>query len=92
MTSDVDPVLPSLDVIRAELDLRLAEQERRGTAFDGRATLVVGSGAALIGLVPDDPMLLQLLAQLVAAAAIAAGVWALMPSSIRPSRSTFRRV
>jgi hypothetical protein len=79
MPSVADPELPSLDVIRAELDLRLAEQERRGAAFDGRATLVVGSGGALIGLVPDDPTLLQLLAQLVSAAAIAAGVWALMP-------------
>jgi len=73
------PVMPSLDVIRAELDIRLGEQERRGSAFDSRAGLVLGFGGVLIGLSPDHPELLQLLGQGMAAVAAAVAGWSLWP-------------
>ncbi len=71
--------LPSLDVVRTELDALLAEQERRGTAFDGRASLILGFGGILIGLSPEDPGLPLLLAQVVAAIAAGLAGWSLWP-------------
>lgn len=70
---------PSLDVIRAELDLRLAEQERRGTAFDTRAGLILAFGGVLIGLSAQHPSALQLLGQVAAAAAAGVAGWSLWP-------------
>lgn len=63
---------PSLDVVRGELDARIAEQARGSAAFDARAGLVLGFAGVLIGLAPDDPQLSYLLAQIIAA--VAAGV------------------
>jgi hypothetical protein len=66
------PQYPSLDLIRTELDLRLADQARKAATFDTRAGVVLGFGGVLIGLVGEDPTIFQLLGQIVAA--LAAGV------------------
>lgn len=73
------PELPSLDAVRAELDALLAEQERRGAAFDSRAGLILGFGAVLISLSPNDPTLLLLIGQALAAIAAGLAVWSLRP-------------
>jgi hypothetical protein len=88
------PEPPSLDVIRAELDERLADQDRKGTAFDGRAGLILGFGGVLIGLAPDDPSLLQLFGQIAAALAAGAAGWALWfrvssALAVRPLRERY---
>lgn len=70
---------PSLEVIRAELDLRLTEQDRRGAAFDSRAGIVIGSAGALIGLTAPPSNWVNLLAMLVAAGAVFAAAWAIWP-------------
>ncbi|MCB0908230.1 MAG: hypothetical protein KDB63_14040 [Nocardioidaceae bacterium] len=73
------PNYPSLEVIRAELDLRLAEQDRRGNAFDSRAGIVIGSAGALIGLTAPPTNWANLIGMLVAVAAAFAAAWAIWP-------------
>ena len=65
---NADPY-PSLDVVRSEVDLRLREQERHGTAFDTRAGLILGFAGVLIGLARTDPSAIDMAASVTAAAA-----------------------
>ena len=71
--------LTSLDVVRAELDSLLEQQERRGVSFDNRAGMVLGFGGVLISLSGTQPTALQLLAQVSAAVAAAFSALALWP-------------
>jgi hypothetical protein len=48
--SSKEPDRPSLDVIRAELDIEAAAQAKRGETADARAGVVLGSAGALAGL------------------------------------------
>ena len=49
-TSPAEPDRPSLDVIRAELDIEAAAQAKRGETADARAGVVLGAAGALAGL------------------------------------------
>lgn len=70
---------PSLDLVRSELDLKVAEQDRRGASFDTKAGLLLGLGGILIGLSPEHLDLLRLLGQVAAGAGAAVAVWAMLP-------------
>lgn len=77
----------SLEVIRAELDLRLTEQDRRGAAFDNRAGIVVGFSGALIGLSAPASNWVNLAAMsvaVVAAFAAARSMWPRLGGAIDP--------
>lgn len=74
---EIDRQMPSLGIIRDELNLRLSEQEHRATAFDGRAGLMLGFAGILVGLAADSPNIWQLIAQIIAVAAAGFAGWAL---------------
>lgn len=70
---------PSLDDLRQELDIKVAEQERRGASFDTKAGLLLGLGGILIGLSPDGNNLARLIGCVAAALAAGAAIWAMFP-------------
>ncbi|MGH3498965.1 MAG: hypothetical protein ACRDP1_16010 [Nocardioidaceae bacterium] len=70
---------PSLDVVRGELDQRVAEQQQRSSDFDNRAGLLLGFAGVLIGLGTAGPLAVHLAGQVLAAAAGGAATWSLMP-------------
>jgi hypothetical protein len=79
---DSDPPLPSLALVRAEVDRHVTEAERAGSEVDGRAGLIVGFGGVFIGLSRDLQNPLEAGAVLVAGLAVVAAVIALWPRSV----------
>jgi hypothetical protein len=67
---------PSLDVIRAELDMEAATQTKRGEAADSRAGVVLGASGALAGLAVNTKVLQVIPGAVMAlvSAVLAAGV------------------
>jgi hypothetical protein len=72
-----DPHRPSLDVIRAELDIEATAQAKRGETADARAGVVLGSAGALAGLAVNAKIVQTLPGAVAAlvAAVLAAGVF-----------------
>ncbi|PRY50793.1 hypothetical protein BCF74_13815 [Knoellia remsis] len=68
---------PSLDIVRAEFDVRLEEQTRLASAFDTRAGVVVGFSGVLIGLSASTQSWFHFAAQVLAAVAAGVALWAI---------------
>lgn len=84
--SDQPPEYPSLDLVRAELDKKTADQDSRGASFDTKAGWLLGLGGILIGLAPHLG-LFGLLGIIAAAVGAALAVWAMLPrvsAGVRP--------
>lgn len=82
--------LPSLGIVRRELDLEVASQERRGSSLDSKAGLVLVAAGVLVGVVPSRELTaLEVTAQLLALFAGGGALWAAFPrvsASIEPRR------
>jgi hypothetical protein len=74
--------LPSLDLVRAEVDRLIADQERRSDGYDALAGLLVAFGGALVGLADNDGLLV-VLAKVVSAVAVGAAMAALLVGVVR---------
>lgn len=70
---------PSLMLVRDELDLLIAEQERRGASLDTKAGLLIGFGGVLVGVAPRDTGGWQLIGQIVVLLSIGVGLYAIFP-------------
>ncbi|MGL5858346.1 MAG: hypothetical protein ACRC35_08080 [Angustibacter sp.] len=74
------PPLPSLDIIRAELDIERELREKSSSSIDTKADLVLGSSGVVVGLGFDArPGIFVLLAQCAAAVAGGLSVLAFRP-------------
>jgi hypothetical protein len=79
--------LPSLDAVRAELDIERSAQEKRNDTLDSRAGTALGFSGVLAGLALNSKSLWALPGALVAAAAAvvaASVVWPRMHNTIKP--------
>jgi len=80
--------MPSLEIVRHELDLEVASQERRGSGLDTKAGLVLVAAGVFVGIVPSrDLTALEVAAQLLALLAGGGALWAAFPrisASIEP--------
>ena len=73
------PLLPSLDVVRSELDREQDSYERRAAQFDTRAGLILAASGVVVGFRATQPTLLGVLAQVAAAVAGGFAVLAFLP-------------
>lgn len=74
-----DSHIPSIDIVRRELDRQAAQQATRSSSFDARAGLIVGFSGVSIGIATKPPNLLEGIGLCVAAVAAVAGVWSIFP-------------
>lgn len=74
-----DPLLPSLDVVRSELDREQESHERRAGQVDTKAGLILAASGIVVALPADEPALLSVLAQVAAAVAGGLAVFAFLP-------------
>lgn len=77
-TSD-EPLLPSLDVVRAELDREQESHERRAAQVDTKAGLILAAAGVVVAFRATQPTLLGVLAQVAAAVAGGLAIWAFLP-------------
>lgn len=78
MADEAPVALPSLDIVRAEVDAVIAEQDRRGSSFDSKAGFLLGISGVLIGLASRHADALRIAGQLAAAVAAAAAIAAMV--------------
>lgn len=74
-----DRLLPSLDVVRRELDLEQQSHERRAGQVDTKAGLILAASGVVVALRASRPSLLGLLTQVAAAVAGGLAVFAFLP-------------
>ncbi len=74
-----DPLLPSLDFVRAELDREQDSHERRAAQVDTKAGLILAAAGVVVAFRAAQPTLLGVLAQVAAAAAGGLAILAFLP-------------
>ncbi|KAA9149137.1 hypothetical protein FPZ12_043840 [Amycolatopsis acidicola] len=70
---------PSMPVVRAELDIELGLLERRATAVDTKAGLVLGFAGVLVGLTKDGLTWITAAGQVLAVVAAVLAISAFLP-------------
>lgn len=80
LTGDADdPLLPSLDFVRAELDREQDSHERRASQVDTKAGLILAAAGVVVAFRAAQPTLLGVLAQVAAAVAGGLAILAFLP-------------
>lgn len=81
MTADPDPqpALPSIDVIRSELDREQESYERRASSVDTKAGLILAAAGVVVSFRATQPTLPGICAQVVAGVAGGLAVLAFLP-------------
>lgn len=79
MAESGDPRLESMDVVRSELDVERAAQEKRSETVDSRAGIVLGFSGVLAGLALNSKSAWAVPGALVAAASAVIAASVLMP-------------
>lgn len=74
-----DPLLPSLDFVRAELDREQESHERRASQVDTKAGLILAAAGVVVAFRAAQPTLLGVLAQVAAAVAGGLAILAFLP-------------
>lgn len=74
-----DEPYPSLPVVRAELDVELGLLERRSTAVDTKAGLVLGFAGVLVGLTKDVQTWITVAGQVLAVVAAVLAILGFLP-------------
>ncbi len=74
-----EPLLPSLDVVRSELDREQESHERRAAQVDTKAGVILAAAGVVVAFRSTQPTLLGVLAQVAAALAGGLAIWAFLP-------------
>jgi hypothetical protein len=74
-----DPLLPSLDFVRAELDREQESHERRASQVDTKAGLILAAAGVVVAFRAAQPTLVGVLAQVAAAVAGGLAILAFLP-------------